>query len=155
VAIADELITALSTGGIAVARMEFARLGQAAIAQLNRRGRAAEELARITDAALRSDDDLASELDKLTDDDQKAAGSQLNAALVEQAGGDLEDRSTTARLAAQAAQLRQQLVIHGIIAPANQGVVIDHNEGQVINNTGDGPVHAPFRVGRDYRAGND
>jgi hypothetical protein len=155
VAIADDLIMGLSAGGIAVARMEFARLGQAAIAQLNKHGRAAKELARITDAALRSDEDLATELDQLTDEERQAAGSQLHAALTAQAGSGAEDQSATAALTARAVQLRQLLVNHGIIAPSSGGVVIIHNGGQVISNTGDGPLHAPFRVGGDYHAGSE
>jgi hypothetical protein len=73
---AEDAITALSGGGAGVARMEIARLVNTAVLRLSDRGLAAAELARVAEAAARSDADLAEAMDRLTETDRTiAAGS--------------------------------------------------------------------------------
>lgn len=73
VGVAEEVIAALSGGGAAVARMEIARLVNTAVLRLSGRGRAATELAKIADAAARSDTDLATAMDRLSAGGRQAA----------------------------------------------------------------------------------
>src|SRR3954468_5470060 len=133
--------------------MEVARLVGAAVTRLSSRGRAARELAKIADAAVRSDADLAAELDRLAPAGQASAATQLDEALIYE-GDDPDERAATDALADQAQQVRQLLVNHGLIAGTNSGVAVTTNRGQIISQAGSGTVHAPFHVSGDYHAGN-
>jgi hypothetical protein len=151
--IGADVIAALTGGGGAVARMEIARLVTGAVTRLSSRGRVARELARVADVAARSDADLAKEMDRLTPAEQSSAAAQLDEALVYDED-DPDERAATEALAAQAREVRQLLVNHGLIAGTNSGIAVTTNTGQIISQTGSGTVHAPFHVGGDYHAGS-
>ena len=153
--VAEEVIAALSGGGAAVARMEIARLVNTAVLRLSGRGRAATELARVAEAAARSDSDLAEAMDRLTETDRRAAAGQLDEAL-NYDGDDPAEKAATAQLQTQAEQVRQLLINHGLtVTGGNPGIAVQHNTGQIIQNTGPGTVHAPYRVGGDYTAAHE
>jgi hypothetical protein len=155
VGVAEEVIAALSGGGEAVARMEIARLVNAAVLRLSGRGRAAAELARVAEAAARSDTDLAEAMDRLSAGDRQAAARQLDEALAYD-GDDAAERAAAAELRQQSEQVHQLLVNHGLtVTGGNPGVAVQHNTGQIVQNTGEGTVHAPFHVGGSYTAGID
>ena len=151
--VAEEVIAALSGGGAAVARMEIARLVNTAVLRLSGRGRAAAELARVAEAAARSDADLAEAMDRLTETDRQAAAGQLDEALAYD-GDDPAEQAATAELRQQAEQVRQLLINHGLaVTGSNPGIAVQHNTGQTVQNTGHGTMHAPFQVGGNYHAG--
>jgi hypothetical protein len=152
--IGTEIITALTGGGVAVARMEIARLASSAVNRLSRRGRLAQELALVADTAVRSDSDLAGAMDRLSTDQRSTAAAQLNDALTYD-GDDPDEQAATEALAAQAGEVRQLLVNHGLITGTNTGVSVGTNTGQIVSQSGSGTVHAPFHVGGDYHAGSD
>jgi hypothetical protein len=153
--VAEDVIAALSGGGAAVARIEIARLVNTAVLRLSGRGRAAAELARVAEAAARSDTDLAQAMDRLSGGEREAAAGQLAEALTYD-GDDPAEQAATVELRAQAEQVRQLLINHGLaVTGGNPGVAVQHNPGQIVQNTGSGTVHAPFRVGGNYTAGTD
>ena len=155
VSVAEDVIAALSGGGAAVARMEIARLVNAAVLRLSGRGRVAAELARVAEAAARSDTDLAEAMDRLSEDDRQAAAGQLAQAL-RYDGDDPAEQAATTELREQAERVRQLLTNHGLaVTGGNPGVAVQHNTGQIVQNTGTSTVHAPFRVGGNYTAGTD
>lgn len=137
------VLAALSGGAVGVARMEVARLVNAATRRLARRGRAGEELALIADALARSDEELGAELERLEPEQAQLAARQLDEALVYD-GADAAEVQATAALREQAEQLRP-LLAQALSAPGNQG--------QVVQAWGNATVHAPFSVGRDYVVG--
>ena len=110
---AEDVIAALSGGGAGVARMEIARLVNAAVLRLSGRGRAAGELARVAEAAARSDTDLAEAMDRLSEGGRQAAAGQLAEALAYH-GDDPAEQAATAALRQQAEQVRQLLINHGL-----------------------------------------
>jgi hypothetical protein len=153
VGVAEDVIAALSGGGAGVARMEIARLVNTAVLRLSGRNRAAAELAKVAEAAARSDTDLAEAMDQLTATDRTTAAGQLTEALTYD-GTDPAEQTATAQLREQAEQVRQLLINHGLtVTGANPGIAVQHNTGQIIQNTGPGTVHAPFHVHGNYTAG--
>ncbi len=152
--IGTEVVDALTGGGAAVARMQIARLANAAVSRLSKRGRLAQELAQVADAAARSDSDLAKEMERLSSDERSVAAAQLNDALGYE-GDDPDEMAATEALATQAGEVRQLLVNHGLITGTNTGVSVGTNTGQIISQTGSGTVHAPFHVSGSYHAGRD
>jgi hypothetical protein len=53
----------------------------------------------------------------------------------------------------QAEQVRQLLINHGFTETGgNPGIAVQTNTGQIVQNTGSGVVHAPFRVDGNYTA---
>jgi hypothetical protein len=71
-------------------------------------------------------------------------------------GTDPAEQSATAELREQAEQVRQLLINHGpTVTGGNIGIAVHHNTGQIIQNTGPGTVHAPFRVSGDYNAATE
>ena len=154
VGVAEEVIAALSGGGAAVARMEIARLVSAAVLRLSGRGRAGAELAKIAEAAARSDTALAEAMDRLSADERRAAAGQLAEALAYD-GDNPAERAATAELRALAVQVHQLLINHGLsVTGANPGVAVQSNTGQIAQNTGLGTVHAPFQVAGSYYGGS-
>jgi hypothetical protein len=153
--VADAVIAALSGGGVAVARMEAARLVNAAVSRLSARGQVGRELALIADAAARSDTDLAEQMQKMSESDREAAAGQLDEAL-SYTGDDPHEQAATQQLQQQAEQVHQLLVNRGLaVTGGNTGIAVQHNTGQIVQNTGPGTVHAPFEVGGNYTAGHD
>ena len=153
VGVAEDVIAALSGGGAAVARMEIARLVNAAVLRLSGRGWAAAELARVAEAAARSDTDLAEAMDRLSAGDRQAAAGQLAEALAYD-GDDPAEQAATAELRQQAEQVRQLLINHGLaVTDGNPGIAVQHNTGQLIQNTGTRDTHAPFQVAGSYYTG--
>ena len=145
--VAEEVIAALSGGGAAVARMEIARLVNAAVLRLSGRGQAAAELARVAEAAARSDAGLAEAMDRLSETDRQAAAGQLAQTLAYD-GDDPVEQAVTADLRAQAEQVRQLLINHGLtVTGGNPGVAVQTNTGQIAQNTGSGTMHAPVNPG--------
>jgi hypothetical protein len=150
--IGADVIAALTGGGAAVARMEIARLLQSGVLRLRNRGGLARELTLVAEAAARSDADLAKEMERLNPDERFKAAAQLNEALA-YTGEDPEEQAATEALAAQAGEVHELLVSHGLITGTNTGVSVGTNAGQIISQSGAGTVHAPFHVRGDYHAG--
>ena len=157
VGVAEDVIAAMSGGGVAMARMEIARLVNAAVARLSGRGRASAELAKVAEAATRSDTDLAQAMDRLSAGDREAAAGQLEEALA-YSGDDPAEQAATAELRQQAEQVRQLLINHGLtVTGGNPGIAVQTNTGQIVQNTGTyigqqvvragRPVEWPARVG--------
>jgi hypothetical protein len=115
--------------------------------------RATAELARVAEAAARSDTDLAEAMDRLSDTDWEAAAGQLAEALAYD-GDDPIEQAATAELRGQAEQVHQLLINHGLtVTGGNPGVAVQTNTGQIVQNTGGGTVHVVHEVGGDYHAG--
>ena len=152
--VAEEVIAALSGGGAAVAQMEIARLVNTAVLRLSGRGRAAAELARVADAAARSDTDLAEAMDRISQSARQAPPGSWPRRWP-MTGRPGREQAATADLRAQAEQVRKLLINHGLTLTGNPSVAVQHNSGQIVQNTGPGTVHASFRVGGDYTAGTD
>jgi hypothetical protein len=154
-AVAEDVLAALSGGGVAVVRVEVARLVNAAVLRLSSRGRAGRELALIASAAARSDSDLAEQMQQMSDQDREAAAGQLDEALT-YTGEDPHEQAATQQLREQAERVHQLLVNHGLaITGGNTSIAVQHNTGQIVQNSGAGTVHAPFQVGGNYTAGQD
>lgn len=136
-AVGEVIVGTLAAGGTAAARMELARLVRSGVTRLSRRGRVARELALIADTAARSDEEFASALDRVGDQDKKIAAGQLNEAL-SYSGGDVEEAAATKALDAEAQQLIQSLVNHGVIVGDNSGVLNNAPRGQIGSTSGPG-----------------
>lgn len=157
--VADEVIAALSGSGAAVARMEIARLLNAAVLHLSARNRPARELALVAAAAAHSDEQLAAEMDRIGPKGEANTVRQLNAAL-NYPDKDPEEQAATADLRSQAEKVRQAVVGYRTeISGGQVGQIVHNNAGQVIQNTGSGSIFAPFRPGAkftdDHAEGND
>jgi hypothetical protein len=96
----------------------------------------------VAEAAARSDTDLAQAMDRLNQDERRAAARQLADALTYD-GDDPAEQAATTELRQQAQQLHQLLTNHGLAVPGdNPGITVQHNTGQIVQNTGTGTVHA-------------
>jgi hypothetical protein len=123
----DAVMGGVASGGVAVARMELARLLRGAVSALRSRGSAGDELGLVLDAVARSDDELAAEYSKLPE-------------------------AVRSKAAAQLRQVLDDPQYHEIAADARRAV--DHSpfsSRQVILHGGSGDIHAPLHVGGDYR----
>lgn len=141
--VGEVVLGALSGGGALVARVEIARLVQGAVQRLSRRGQVGRELAIVADALGRSDDDVAKEMQRLSEEQRGAAAGQLDQALTYD-GPDVTERDATRALGELGEQVRTAL----------SGVQTSGQVGHVIHATDHATVHAPGAVGRDYIAGN-
>ena len=137
--IVDAVIAATAGGAVGVARAELARVLHLAVGRLERGGRASRELARIAEAAARTDADLAEEMELLASEDEQAeAAAQLRESLELTGDDDIDLAATLARLLGR---------LEEASAPPAPGIV------QHITNSS-GTVHAPAIVHGDYRIDN-
>lgn len=136
-AVGEMIIGALAAGGTSVVRMELARLVRSAVTRLSRRGRVARELALVADTAARSDEEFAAALDRLPEQDREIAAGQLDEALSYQ-GHDVDEAAATKALDADARQLIESLVNHGVVIGDNSGTVVSAPGGQAGSTSGSG-----------------
>lgn len=132
--LADTVMGGLAGGGLAVARVEVARVLKLALDSLRRKGRAGKELGVVLEAVALSDEDLAKEFERLDAATRETATEQFRQALSEPENERIRTEAT--RLVAMANDRSQQ-----------SGT----NRGQLIQNSDHGVVHAPFNVRGDYR----
>lgn len=135
--IGQDILDALSRGGVAALRSELAQFLNAAIVRLSRRGKAAQQLALIAEAAARSDEGLAGVMDSLNHQDRVVVARELADALTLPSGAP-EDVAATEYLLDRARAVHAQLSLFGLIGGGVAAVV---DRGAIaISHSGQGDV---------------
>jgi hypothetical protein len=140
VEIGQDILDALTRGGVSALRAELAQLLNAAIVRLSRRGTAAKQLALVAEAAARSDESLAVAMDNLSHQDRIDATRELIDALTPLTDAP-EDAAATEYLLERARAVHAELSLRGLIGDNENSAVAMADRGSIaISHSGQGNV---------------